>query len=226
LTTAPKFALGAAAVIAVVVAGSILVGPAPSPAASPSPSPSPVEEAIDLTIWEPYTSPYFGYSAAFPPGWAHRPASVFWTIPAPTGSIDVFYREPGPLKYAAASMRVPEGMTDDEWIDAYRLGQIDPRSKGSRPIACYPPPEDWSPVMIDGRPAGLRLGCGELEAIMFAGGRVYVFAGWTTDPHVPGVTDRFRTHFDTWLTTITLDPASALEPPAASPSVGPSPSPG
>jgi hypothetical protein len=111
---------------------------------------------------------------------------------------------------------VPTGTTEDAWVTDYRESQVDP----TRPDACNPSPDDLSTVTIDGRPASLRIGCGEMEALVFAGDRVYSFAGWIQATTSPGVPDDVRAEFEAFLTTIMLTPETALDPQVASPSPG------
>jgi hypothetical protein len=229
MTTAPKLAIGAAAVIAVVLGGSFILGPgspgpgggpgpspSPSPSISPSPSPS-TSAATDTSTWTPFTSDRHGFSAAVPPAFSSTAATEAWTIPEePRTGFDTFYGGPGNNTWIAASMARPAGTTEQAWFDAYRQGQgVDVSDP------CWPPLEGWSPVTIDGRSAALGLGCGTLDVLLFVEDRVYDFGAYGPPSGVFGVPDEFRAMFDAWLTTITLDPGSAVEPPP----VGPSPSP-
>jgi hypothetical protein len=116
--------------------------------------------------------------------------------------------------WTGSSIRLPGGMTEEAWADAYRQGQDDP----AEPAACNASTASLDPVTVDGRPGSLRVGCGAMEVLVIADGRVYSFAGWTPTPTVtPGVPDEFRLLFEAWLTTIKLDPVSALEPPVSDP---------
>lgn len=103
MNTALKFALAAAAVIAVVLGGTSLLGPhatgpggvvtspsaspsgtpSPSPATSLSPSPSRAAEApIDTSAWTTYTSERYGFSIGHPADWTEVPATRAWTFEA------------------------------------------------------------------------------------------------------------------------------------------------
>ncbi|HEY6570998.1 MAG TPA: hypothetical protein VIZ22_11940 [Candidatus Limnocylindrales bacterium] len=233
MTTLPKVVAVGMAVVAVTLGGAMLLGqrsaspgvdanPTPSPTTAPSPSPSARASAslLDPTTWAPFTSERYGYSAAYPPDFGTIPSTKFWVIPesdsTSSAEWDMFGRN-GTYDptWSATSIRLPDGVTEDAWADAYRLTQDDPGRWGA---ACYPSTAPLSPVTIDGRTGSLRVGCGDIEALVVADGHMYSFGGWTTTTTTPGVPDEFRALFEAWLTTIKLDPASALEPPAASPS--------
>jgi hypothetical protein len=234
MTMSPKLVAGGAAVIAVTLGGVLLLGqrssapdggvgvlPTPAPAATdaPSASASPTTSAsvLDTSQWDPFVSPRYGFTSAFPTSFYAKPSTAFWTLPEePSSGFDAFFGGPGTNSWVASSMRLPAGVTADAWIDAYRQVQID--ASPGEDIACHTPPEAWTPVTIDGQAASLRLGCGVLEALLVVDDRVYSFGGWTEASSTPGVPAEFRALFDAWLTTIRLDPASALDPPVASPS--------
>jgi hypothetical protein len=184
---------------------------AASPVAGTSPRPD------DTTTWAPFTSERYGFSSEIPPDFGTRPSTKAWVVPESDQTSgnewDMFGDTAHVATWSASSIRVPAGVTEEAWIEAYRQGQDDP----SLPPGCNPSAEPVSPVTIDGRAGSLRLGCGELEVLVFADDRVYSFAGWTSSTTAPGVPDGFRTLFDAWLATITLDPDSALETPTASP---------
>ena len=231
LSASFQLALGAAVVIAVVLGGAFALGsrppdngiggpgPTPSPTLRPSPSPT-TSPATDTSTWKPFTSARYGFTVAVPPAFVSQPASKFWVIPespaTPPAEWDLFFGGPGNNTWAASSIRVNTDITNDEWADAYREGQDDP----SLPGVCAPSRQALTDVSIDGRSARLRVGCGDMEALVFADGRVWSFSGWTSNSGSPGVPDEFRGLFNAWLTTIKLDPDAALEPPPASP--GPS----
>ena len=233
MSSYPKVAIGVAAVVAVALGGALILGPrlstpnrgvggdptpSPSPTASPLASPSPTP--IDPTTWTPYTSPRYGYSASRPSDWSYGASTTFWTVPEPKGNlvpmIDYVYGGYGGVDatWAATSMKVPEGMSDQAWTDLYRNGQID-RIDAHRLL---PSARDMGSGDHNGVPGRLKEGCSVLEAIVFSEGRVYVFGGWVSTITTPGVPDDFRETYEAWLSTITLDPASALDPPVASPS--------
>jgi hypothetical protein len=79
MTSTLKLALGAAAAIAVVVAGLYVLQPGTSPGVggssptvTPSPGPSPTP------AWQSYSSDRFAYSIDFPGGWEVTPATADW----------------------------------------------------------------------------------------------------------------------------------------------------
>ena len=231
MTTLPKVVAIGVAVVAVTLGGALVLGqrtsapggvdasPPPSPSSAPSaaPSPSASPAAVDTSQWYAFTSPRYGFTSAYPKQFTLVPSSTFWTIPdEPASGFDYFFGGPGNNNWVGASMRLPDGVTPDAWIETYRQGQIDAAPGES--AACHAPPEDWTPVTIDGHTGSLRLGCGALDALVFVDDRVYSFGGWTATSTTPFVNADFRTMFEAWLTTIRLDPASALDPPVASPS--------
>jgi hypothetical protein len=95
MSTTPKLALGATAVIAVVLGGSAVYfgapqqhvgGPPPSaspsasaaPSSAPSASPSPQAAATVPVDWTTYTSSRFAYSIDVPASWSLTPAKYDW----------------------------------------------------------------------------------------------------------------------------------------------------
>jgi hypothetical protein len=224
MSSIARIALGAAAVAIAAVAVAVSlpnntsqVGPPiESPIMSPTPSPT---DQVDTTAWTTFTSPRYGFSARYPTTFASRPSALFWTIPEePAAGFDYFYGGPGLNNWLAASMVLPNGTTEDEWIAAYTEGMMagDP----SLPAECFAPRADWAPVTIDGHAGGLRTGCGTLDVVLFVDDRVYDFGAYgPPNDGTVGVPDEFRALFEAWLTTITIDPAAALQDPA-----GPSPS--
>jgi hypothetical protein len=232
MSTSFKLALGAAAVVAVLLGGAFALGPrppngiggpgpTPSPSISPSPSPS-APAAIDTSTWKSYTSERFGISGAYPPDFGATPASKFWVVPETDSTTsaewDLLYLGSGDPTWSVASVALADGETPDAWLNAYRASQNDP----SRPAACNPSPEALSPLTIDGHAGTLRLGCSEIEALVVVDGRAYSIGGWGGTLTTPGMPEGERERFEAFLSTIKLDPASALEPPPASPSPSPS----
>jgi hypothetical protein len=224
MLTPPKLALGAAAVIAVVLGGFMIlrppssvpvVGP-PGPTSSPSPSGS---AAIDTSAWKTFTSARYGFSYAYPPDFAAAPSSTFWVIPETSATSmaewdAVIGQGSGPTWWGSSVAR-PPGQNFETWVAAYQRGQVNP----SEPDACDPTKAQLEPIVIDGRPARLRIGCGEMEALLDVDGRVYSFSGGNMAGTGSLVSPALETRFRVWLTTIHLDPASAVQPPAAAPTV-------
>jgi hypothetical protein len=106
------------------------------------------------------------------------------------------------------------GITEEAWIDGYRAGII-----AGEPLLshdCFAPRAKWKPVTIDGRIGELRTGCGVLDVVLFVDDRVYNFGAYGESSSKVGVSEEFRAMFMAWLSTISLDPAAALEDPASS----------
>ncbi len=89
----PSKLLGAAAIVAVLLIGGVVllsprgeqptVGGQPTPSASPSAAPSPSSGAaaptpIDPATWVPYTSERYGYTLDHPADWTIKPSQVDW----------------------------------------------------------------------------------------------------------------------------------------------------
>jgi hypothetical protein len=235
MPTSFKLAVGALAVIAVILGGAYVLGP-PTPnrnVAGPGPSPSPGADprpsssaGIDTTTWTTFTSPRYGYTAGVPRTFGVGPSTIFWVIPESAftdAAKDLIHSMMGDPTWAASSMRLPAGVTFDTWVADYlqREARVDP----SMPQVCDQSTLPLNPITVDGRSALLKIGCGDMEALLLVDGRVYSFWGGNTgmagsqgNTPTVGVLDQFRAMFEAWLSTIKLDPASALEPPAASPS--------
>ena len=189
--------------------------PSASPLATPSSS---TDATLDTTTWTPFTSPKSGYRDAVPPGYETMPAKKFWTIPeGPMASQEEWDILGDPFEgyqLAASSIALPAGTTFELFAADYRARS----SGGSTPAECDATKQKLVPITIDDTPAELRVGCKEMEALLVKSGRVYSFAGWWFFSNTVAVPDAFRSLFDMWLTTIKLDPSSALAPPAPSPS--------
>jgi len=229
-TMSLQIRLAAAAVIGVIAVGAIYLnlpgrgdvgGPNPTPTSAPTATPAPSVD-LDVSTWTPFTSARYGFSARYPSSFGAVPSYTFWRIPNFTGNMFDGFNSAGIVKWlSGASMALPAETTQEAWLDAYRRDIIEDESP-LEPEACFEPREAWTPVTIDGRAAELRVGCQTLEAYLFVDDRVYLFGAYAYDSAVPstaevGVPDEFRALLETWLTTITLDPASAVEPPSASP---------
>ena len=199
MTSAPKFALGAVAVVAVVLGGAFLVEPpasgsgvggasaspqlaAPCVATSPSASPSPVAAApADTTGWLPFSSDRYGYAVAHPSGWTATQATRDWSLEADridwqTKAADRFISTDAAYQIGGISFSapVPAGMSNEDWLAAYTA----PQSDGAPTTGCTPI-DQFEAVTVDGQPGLLNPdACDASQAFVFIGDRVYVFSAW------------------------------------------------
>ena len=218
-----RWVAGAAAVI-FAVGGLLLLNQAPSAtvgAPSPTsssrsaaPSPSASSAAIDTTSWNSFTSIRHGETLRYPAGWTAAPASEPWPAGVdPTDSMQDIFSLPtnGDQVFSAVSQRLPSGETGLAWLTAYEL-------QGATYYAsvkqCWPAPADMEHTTVAGSPAWVHGGCGLIEAITFAGGRVYILQLWNSYD---------RPMFDAFLSTMTFTPSRADDTPVAHPSPSPSP---
>jgi hypothetical protein len=220
----PKLALGAAVVVAVVAGGFMIIRPPssvpavgpPGPTASPIPSGS---AAVDTSAWKTFISARYGFSYAYPPDFASAPSSTFWIIPETSATSiaewDAVSARGSAPTWWGASVALPSGQNFETWVAAYHRGQVNP----SEPVACDQTKAPNEPIVIDGQPARLRVGCGEMEALLDLDGRVYSFSGVNMGGTGSLVSPALERQFRVWLTTIHLDPATAVQPPAATPTV-------
>ena len=215
MTTAPKFAIAAVAVVAVVLGGAFLIKPPASgsdvggataapatvpPSASPpsATSPSPVAATpADTTGWLPFTSDQYGYDLAVPPKWTVTPATSDWSLEADrtnemlTKAADNFL-DPGRLIVTAHSATVPAGMSNADWLAAYNA----PDSSGALTTGCTPI-DKFEAITVDGQPGLLNPdACDASQAFVFIGDQVHVFSAFLPDevPLLKGFlsTVRFR----------------------------------
>lgn len=205
--------LAAAALIAVVVLGGALyllgprsnVGPprstaAPSlvPTVAPSlvPAPTPVPSpdvpgtpyrsySLDTATWTRYPVSRYGYSLAYPAGWATAPAIVFW-VPesrfefwSSDGNGSDRFISPGSravqvhLTAMAADLGV--GVTDADWID----GTFEHLPTGMT-NDCPTTSADMAAITIDGREGRISTTC-EMAAFLLVDRRMYIFSVDTDD---------------------------------------------
>jgi hypothetical protein len=222
VSTPYKLAFAAAAIVVAVVGSAYLLGRPPAEpgvggSPTPSPSPSASTDSLDVSTWTAFTSSRYGFSAKYPATFEAVPSTTFWRMPNTPGNMFDGFRDDGAVKWLnGISMLLPEGATQDDWYDEYRRDLVEDEEPWE-PVACFTPREDWEPTTVDGVAAELRVGCDGLEAYVFVAGRVYVFGAYGYDgvnpPTVePGVSKELRDLFELWLTTITLDPTSAVEP--------------
>ena len=229
-----RIALATVAVVAIVVGGLVVLRPgadqpggvggpgSPVPSASAAPSPSALPSASappsTSTIPEPsvgaltqaFTSPTFGYSIRYPTGWTSTPT----TGEGPSaGGADDFVSAAGGWYLRGLSRAIPDGVVVDDWILSTLQDSGDP--------ACMPRRETMESVTVDGH-AGRLLGfCGtppapQIEASFVVDKRAYLFTLY--DGREAPDEQEARALFDRFMTTTTLDPASAVGSPKPSPS--------
>ena len=223
-----RLALAAVAVVAVVVGGLFVLRPGadqpggvggpgtPVPTAtpltseSPAPSTSAVPEPSVGAMTQAFTSPTFGYSTRYPAGWITTPT----TGEGPSaGGADDFVSAAGGWYLRGLSRAIPDGVVVDDWILSTLQDSGDP--------ACMPRRETMESVTVDGH-AGRLLGfCGtppapQIEASFVVDKRAYLFTLY--DGREAPDEQEARALFDRFMTTTTLDPASAVGSPKPSPS--------
>jgi hypothetical protein len=208
-----KLAVGGAALIAVLVVGGMFLtrGPAPSVggpgAATPSPTASP-SSSVTLRMTERFESELYGYSIGHPADWTVQPGSELWS---PTEDKEEAFDRISlgqSLSFRAGSAVLPDGVSADEWIMQHLTE--------TRYLPCGPPRSTLEAVLIDGRPGRLRDSCGEVEATVVVGDRVYLFTyflGSREDPEPSGG----RPVFDAFAATIRLTPETAERPASPTP---------
>jgi hypothetical protein len=203
-------ALGAVVVVALIAFKPGLspdVGTVPSSSTIPSPSaiPSPTE-IPPVADWVAFTSPFYGFTVRHPAGWTVIPATEHWGLPEVVDLYPQFDKiDSGDWSFTGLGMRLRDGETSEEWLQAYFGATIENGDIESGD-ECTPGRSEWEAVEIDGQPAFIVRRCGPaLDTVVFAGGRVYVFTAWG------GLVDD-RPLFDSFLSTISLEPASAVDP--------------
>ena len=204
----PTRLAGLALVAIVAVGGAIYVlGPRSStggPGASPTPTPTlaPTPESViatlepsasptpfptvnpDTATWKPFTSFRYGYSLAYPPGWAVANATVFAEVPgsrfefwsSPGDSADRFINsfKPRDLQEHLTAMAalVPAGVTDTAWIDAW---ETLPDGFTLDPTDCLTTAAEMSAITIAGHDGRISTKC-EMAAFLFVDGWMYLFS--------------------------------------------------
>jgi hypothetical protein len=219
--------VGAAAVLVVAVLGAAYLfsprsnvgGPLPTPSATPtaqaSPSPEPTVNLLDLTTWQAFSSTVHGYDAKFPVGWtvtkATSPATLADIANLVPGVYDRF-RNPGasPTDIVAITTALPPGMTEDQWIAAYRAPVVAQFGE-----ACFPVRSAWEAVTVNGHPGGLYAGCSYVESTTFVAGRAYIFT--VELPLGSQVTDETKQLLRAFLSTVVIHPGAAVPVPSATP---------
>lgn len=183
-------------------------GPSPSPSTSSSPIPVPA-------LTETFVSPRNGFSVQYPAGWSSQVATTSWRpgtyVPLGNSALDVLQRD-GEARLAVASQRLAGGQTEASWFASF----IQPFDLGS----CTGDRASWPRVTVDGQlgyldveacPAAADTGFSSpdlrFDVIVLSGDRWY-------EIKLDGVVD--RAYFEAILSTIRLDPGSAIDPPPAS----------
>jgi hypothetical protein len=221
---ATRLALAAAAVVALTVGGLYVFNRGPSepggattPTPSPASSPSAGKDLLDVSNWKAFMSPRYGFKAKYPTTYRSVPSATLWRMPNSAANMFDGFQGDGAAKWLnGVSMLLPVGATRDDWYDEYRRDLVED-DYWTEPETCFTAREGWTSTTVDGIAADLRVGCEALEAFVFVEDRVYLFGAYTYDTLTPptaepGVSDELRDLFELWLTTITLDPASAQEP--------------
>ena len=194
-----RFALAAAAVVAVVFGGLYVLRPATG-SGGVGGSGSPAPAASIPTMTKPFTSSEFGYSIRYPADWHIRD-----DLGPPSGS-DLFVGSGDFAAFRALSVVVPDGLVIDDYIVSTLTN--------SNVSACIRRPDTLEAVTIDGHEGRLRGFCGEpppateVEATVVIGRRVYLFTlFWFAETPAPTESEA-RAWFDAFTATITLDPGT------------------
>ena len=198
--------------------GGPSITPTTAPPSSSASVATPAPTPIDPSTWTPFTSARHGLSFKTPTSWDVTPATVPWPAgdapSPPSPELDMVQDPVSSVMFVAISQALPKGTTGAAWLDQYETaGAV------SNPKACWPAVAAMEAVTVSGQPAWIHggiSGCGFTEAIVFAGGRVYELTGYPAGLFIGGrVFDRAL--FDAWLSTVSLEPASADDTPGASP---------
>jgi hypothetical protein len=176
--------------------------PSANPTSGPSSSPAPSRSSLPPAAeWVPFTSPFYGYTIRHPAGWDIIPATQHYGLPESPNLFPQLDKLDSPdYSLTVAGMRLRDGETSEAWLRAYFGDTIESGD------ACTPARSEWDAGTIDGQPAFLVRTCAPaVDTFVFAGDRVYIFTAWA------GLVDD-RPLFETFLSTIRLQPASAVDP--------------
>ena len=155
---------------------SLPVSAAPSPSTPPSIAPS---QLTITTGWVAFSSTRYGYQIAHPPTWTSIPAGRNWTLATDqsawqTTAADHFMDQATPaastVLVTSFAVDVRAGTAQDRWIlDYYKT------DTGS----CGVTAASLVPTTVDGQPGWIvNSTCSDLQALVFIGNRVHVFAVW------------------------------------------------
>ncbi len=230
-----------AAVAVVAIGGTLLInrpssneGGGPSVASgSPSDSPSVLPQAsaainaVDTSTWKTFTSARHGITVRYPADWSATKATAPWPAgvdpvasdprhpadPADLTILDTFRSAGTDVSVFVASQPLPTGVTNLRWLTDYEAAGV---ARDPANLDCSPTPAKMARATVDGLPAWISTGCGENDAFVFAGGRVYLISE-SPDP--------FYNYplFEALLSTVSFEPAKADDTPVARPKFKPGP---
>jgi hypothetical protein len=197
--------------LAVVVGGFVIVGSLDRAGTGDRRTPTASSVAIPA-LTETFVSTRNGFSVNYPAGWSVRAATKSWPgdifLPPGNPAFDELQRL-GEASLNVASQRLAAGQTEADWLASFAHPYT-----GSAP--CGTTPADAPRLPIDGHlgylvdsgcpmPADRQFSVPDLKyrAIVIADDRVYDF-------QLYGNVD--RAYLEAILTTVRLDPASAIDP--------------
>ena len=175
------------------------------------------ETAVDfLGLTTSFVTPTYGYSFKYQGG-GLAPATKLWdpvnqppTERDPRRAAQYLAGFDGvetgqAAHFNAASIRIPDGVSIDGWIDEYVSpgGSLTPNLVG-----CGVPRSQEAEISIDGQPGRIAECPNHIEATVVAGGRLYLFTLEHTRADA-------RAYFDAWIATIDLRPEDAVVPSSA-----------
>jgi len=229
--------LAAMALVAVVAIGGAIYligqrpgvgGPVATPPAATGPTSGPTvaptstvpaassDVPLDTSLWTAFTSTRNGATAKFPPDWNVTAATAPWIWQSqdpgpPTNAIDTAVAADR-RALLISSQKLPPGMSEDAWWTDYT-------AQGGPIPFCFPTSRSgYETVTVDGTSGylhGGKDGCNFTEVIVLTGGRAYQLTAFVNlDNATQGIFS--RPLLDAWLSTIHLDPASAVDHPAPS----------
>jgi hypothetical protein len=184
------------------------VGGAPPPSSSPSSTaPDATSSSAAPAMVKTFASSLHGYSVGYPEGWTPIPATALWEpSPASEGSYDRIINAPDGGMFRVTSALIPDGVSTDDWIDQFMTQADDP--------GCAPVRSTQPVIVIDGQRGRIRDSCGEVEATVVVGRRVYLFTLFLGDglDRIPAA--NARAVFDAFATTIDLRPEDGFSTPS------------
>jgi hypothetical protein len=225
-----RFALAAAAVVAVAVGGLYFLnraanGPSnaggqPTPTAPPTPTaspvPSPTAGLLDTTDWPTYESARYGFSIGRPADWTERPAERDWTLEADatdwlSPAQEGFVGPLGDVRLGAWSVAVAPGTSADAWIQTFCEASVAPGTD------CSGFQDGAIPISVDTHPGVLITKPGfDHPAFILYGDRMYVIAVMReeSDPSVMPYGGARRL-LESFMSTMVLEaPAAPSAPPS------------